>query len=126
LPEVSAVCDRIVIINKGEIAAVDTPANLSKIFANSTKFSIRIAGPRSTVKGLVNSIYGVKQVLEKASLDKDSTDYMIETLPDVDVRRPLFFEMAKHGYPILELKSISMSLEDIFLQVITDEKEVVK
>jgi ABC-2 type transport system ATP-binding protein len=126
LPEVSAVCDRIVIINKGEIAAIDTPANLSKIFAHSTKFTVRIAGPKATVKGLISGLAGVSSVSDRNTVGQNVTDYLVETTSDTDVRRPLFFEMAKNGYPILELRSMSMSLEEIFMQVVTEEKEAVE
>jgi ABC-2 type transport system ATP-binding protein len=126
LPEVSAVCDRIVIINKGEIAAIDTPANLSKVFAHSTKFTVRIAGPKATVKGLIAGLAGVSSVSDRSTVGQNVTDYLVETTSDTDVRRPLFFEMAKNGYPILELRSMSMSLEEIFMQVVTEEKETVE
>ncbi|HHV60880.1 MAG TPA: ATP-binding cassette domain-containing protein [Clostridiaceae bacterium] len=124
LPEVSAVCDRVVIINQGEIAAVDTPENLSKGFGKSSKFTIRIAGPQKSVFNLLKQVYGIRYVDVHASNEKDICDYIIETEKDIDVRRPVFFELAKVGYPILELKSLDMSLEDIFLRIVTNEKEV--
>jgi ABC-2 type transport system ATP-binding protein len=48
----------------------------------------------------------------------------VESDKEIDIRKPLFFAMAKLGYPIIELKSLSLSLEDIFLQIVTQEKEV--
>ncbi|MCX7711734.1 MAG: ABC transporter ATP-binding protein [Clostridia bacterium] len=124
LPEVSAVCERVVIINKGEIAAIDTPENLSKNFGSSSKFSVTIAGPKSSVVGAIKEIYGVMIVEAHIEKDNDVINYYIESTKEVDIRRPLFFAMAKAGYPILELKSMDMSLEDIFLQLTTDEKGV--
>jgi len=124
LPEVSMICDRVVIINKGVIAAVDTPANLSKLFAKAMKYTMRVAGPKNQVTNLLKSIYGVKNAEPLQQKEQDSYDYLIETLPDIDVRKPIFYELSKFGYPILELKSIDMSLEDIFLQVVTEESEV--
>lgn len=124
LPEVSAVCERVVIINKGEIVAVDTPENLSKGFGTASKLSVTIAGPKSSVKGHLSDIYGVKYVEESVEKEKEVINYIIESSQDIDVRRPLFFAMAKAGYPILELKSMDMSLEDIFIQLVTDEKGV--
>jgi len=124
LPEVSAVCERVIIINNGEIAAIDTPENLSKGFDNSSKFSIRIAGPKNSVLNLLKGVYGVKSVDVNERKEQDVNDYIVDSTTEVDVRRPIFYELAKHGYPILELKSLSMSLEDIFLQLTTEEKEV--
>ncbi|MDP4092371.1 MAG: ATP-binding cassette domain-containing protein [Bacillota bacterium] len=124
LPEVSAVCDRVVIINKGEIAAIDTPENLSKGFESASKLSVTVAGPKGSVINSIRNIYGVKHVDDHIEKDKDIISYVIESDKDVDVRRPLFFAMSKLGYPILELKSMDLTLEDIFLQVTTEEKEV--
>lgn len=124
LPEVSAVCEKVVIINKGEIVAVDTPENLSKGFGTASKLSVTIAGPKGSVKGYINDIYGVKYVEESMEKENEVFNYIIEAGKDIDVRRPLFFAMAKAGYPILELKSMDMSLEDIFIQLVTDEKGV--
>ena len=125
LPEVSAVCDRVLIINEGKIIAEDTPENLSKNIDNSSKLSVIIAGPKSSVVPKIKEIYGVKKVepgLEKAN---DAVSYTIESEAEVDIRRSLFFAMAKQGYPILEMKSVNLSLEDIFIRLVTEEKEVV-
>jgi ABC-2 type transport system ATP-binding protein len=124
LPEVQAICERVVIINKGEIAAIDTPENLSKGLNRAAKLTATIAGPQNQVSKLINDIYGVKysDVLSKPG--KDTVTYVIEADKDIDIRRPLFFAMAKAGYPIIELKSMDMTLEDIFLKVITVEEEV--
>lgn len=124
LPEVSAVCERVVIINKGEIAAVDTPENLSKTFSGASKLSVTIVGPKSSVLGHIKEIYGVKYVEAQLEKEQDMISYVIESDKDIDIRRPLFFAMAKSGNPIVELKSLNLSLEDIFLQIVTEEKEV--
>lgn len=124
LPEVSAVCERVVIINKGEIAAVDTPDNLSKGFGSASKLSVTVAGPRSSVMGAIKEIYGVKYIEPNIEKEKDVVNYIVESDKDIDVRRPLFFAMAKLGHPIIELKSMDMTLEDIFLHIVTEEKEV--
>lgn len=125
LPEVSAVCERVVIINKGKIAAIDTPENLSKGMGTVSKLSATIAGPKSSIIGFIQGIYGIKYVEPHVEKDQDVVEYIIESDKEVDVRRPLFFAMAKAGYPILELKSLDLTLEDIFLQITTQEKEVI-
>jgi len=125
LPEVSAVCERVVIINNGKIVAVDTPDNLSKGFGTVSKLSVTIAGPKSSIEGYVKDIYGVKYIEANIEKEKDVINYIVESDKNIDIRRPLFFAMAKAGYPILELKSMDMTLEDIFLSVTTEEKEVI-
>jgi len=124
LPEVSAVCERVVIINKGEIAAIDTPENLSKGFRNVSKLLVTIAGPKSSVVNGIKEIYGVKFVEQSVEKEKDVITYVIESDKDIDIRKPLFFAMSKLGYPIIELRSMDLSLEEIFLQIVTQEKEV--
>jgi ABC-2 type transport system ATP-binding protein len=125
LTEVSAVCGRVVIIHKGEIAAVDTPDNLSKNYGKVSKITVTVSGPKSSVIGHIKDIYGIKYVEASLEKEKDVITYIVESDKEVDIRRPLFFAMSKAGYPILELKSMSMSLEEIFLQVVTEEKEVI-
>ncbi len=123
LPEVSAVCEKVIIINKGKIAAIDTPENLSKGFDSASKLSVTIAGPISSVQGYIQEIYGVKYVDVISEKEKELASYVIEADKSIDIRRPLFFAMAKVGYPIIELKPMDMTLEDIFLQITTEEKE---
>jgi ABC-2 type transport system ATP-binding protein len=128
LPEVSAVCDRVVIISKGKIAAVDTPENLSKMLSDFSKFTVTIEGPKNRVKALLQDIYGVKrlEILNQGSKEKENQiSYVIEANKDVDVRKPMFNKLAREGFPILELKSLNLTLEEIFLQLTTTEtKEV--
>jgi ABC-2 type transport system ATP-binding protein len=125
LPEVSAVCERVVIINKGEIAAIDTPENLSKGFGTVSKLLVTVSGPKSSVENAIREIYGVKYVETAAEKEKEAYSYIVESDKEIDIRKPLFFAMAKLGYPIIELKGLNLSLEDIFLQIVTQEKEVV-
>jgi len=124
LPEVSAVCERVVIINKGKIVAVDTPENLSKNLADFTKFRMTIAGPDKKVKELLQQVYGVKYLEVQGTGKDDEFSYIVEADKDVDVRKPIFHKLAQAGYPILELRSLGLSLEEIFLQLTTEEKEV--
>ena len=125
LPEVSAVCERVVIINKGEIAAIDTPENLSKGFGTASRLLVTVAGPKNSVLNTIKEIYGVKYVEPGVDKEKDVLSYVVESDKEIDIRKPLFFALAKVGYPIVELRSLDMTLEDIFLQIVTQEKEVV-
>lgn len=124
LPEVSAVCERVVIINKGRIVAVDTPENLSRNLADFTKFRMTIAGPDKKVKELIQQVYGVKYLEVQKTGNDDEFSYIVEADKDVDVRKPIFHKLAQAGYPILELRSLGLSLEEIFLQLTTEEREV--
>ncbi|NLM75608.1 MAG: ATP-binding cassette domain-containing protein [Clostridiaceae bacterium] len=122
LPEVSAVCDRVVIINKGRIAAIDTPDNLSKMLSDFSRFSVTIAGPENKVRNALSDIYGVKYLEVSNRIKDDEYSYIIEADKDVDVRKPMFNRLAQLGFPILELKSLNLSLEEIFIQLTTTEE----
>lgn len=123
LPEVSAVCDRVIIINKGKIAAIDTPENLSKSLTDFSKFTITVAGPENKVKDILNNLYGVKYLETGTKIKDNEFSYIVEADKDVDVRKPMFNQLAQQGFPILELKSMNLSLEDIFLQLTTNEEK---
>ncbi len=126
LPEVSAVCDRVVIINKGRIAAIDTPDNLSKKLADFSRFTVTVAGPENKVRDIISHVYGVKYLETSSKVKEDEFSFVVEADKDVDVRKPMFNQLAQGGFPILELKSLSLSLEDIFLQLTTTEDKEVK
>lgn len=117
LPEVSAICDRVVIISNGAIVAVDTTENLSKQFSKMSKVQIVVEGPSKDILQKIRMISGVKHVDLTAERAGGICVIAIENNTDTDVRRQVFFEMARHSWPIIEMKSLDPTLEDIFLQV---------
>lgn len=123
LPEVSTVCERVIIINKGRIVASDTLENLSKGLGEETKLIIRVAGPEKHVIKVISEVHGVKFVESRGSKEKDTVDIVVESSPDIDIRKPLFYALSRASYPILMMRTMGLTLEDIFLQVITEEKE---
>ena len=126
LPEVSAVCDRVIIINRGRIVAVDTPDNLTKKLSDFSRFTITVAGPEKMIGDILRGVDGVKNVEVSAIGGEDEASFMVEADKDIDVRKPIFNQLASAGYPILELKSMNLSLEEVFLHLTTTEaKEVV-
>ncbi|MFA6309359.1 MAG: ABC transporter ATP-binding protein [Clostridia bacterium] len=124
LPEVSAICDRVVIIDKGRIVAIDTPENLARGIGPSTSISMKIEGPRMDIEKIIKGIYGVKSIKVKSTGSKEINEFIAETIKDTDIRKPLFFELAKHNFPLLESSTLDASLEDVFLQLTTQEKGV--
>jgi ABC-2 type transport system ATP-binding protein len=126
LAEVSMICDKVIIIKKGEIAAIDTPENLAKNMAAAECFQTKINGPGEKVADIIRGIDGVisvKQSRDKNDIKTGLFSYLIENKKSVDVRTPLFFKMAELGYPIHEIKSVAVNLEDIFLQLTAEEDE---
>ena len=124
LPEISAVCERVIIINKGEIVASGTPDSLSKHLDNSSRLSLRVAGPEKSVIKVLNDVPGVKLAEYNGTKEQDTVDVLVEGDKDVDIRKPLFFALSRAQYPILHMKSMDLTLEEIFLQLTTKEREV--
>lgn len=121
LSEVQAVCDRIVVINEGRVAANDTEENLSKKLRDDNKLMCKINGDRKTVIALIEKIEGVDKVFCDAEHKNGVCDYRIEAKEGAEIRYELFKRMAENNYTILELKSTEMSLEDIFLKLTMGE-----
>jgi len=124
LPEVSAICGRVIIINKGRIVASDTPENLSKRLSGTGRLSLRVAGPEKQVLKLIREIEGVKNAEAQGVKEPGTVDILVEAEKDIDVRRPLFYALSRAEYPILYMRSVDLTLEEIFLQVTTEEREV--
>lgn len=124
LPEVSAVCERVIIINKGRIVASDTPENLSKALAQSSRMALRVAGPEQRVSEVLRAVPGVKFAEPIGSREAGTIDFTVESEEGVDIRRSIFFALSRAEFPILMMKSLDLTLEEIFLQLTTEEKEV--
>ncbi len=123
LHEVADVCERVVIINQGKIVAQDTLDNLTKNISDSSRYRLRIAGPEREVYKVIREIPGTRSVDEMGTKEADSYDFLVEAERTADIRRPLFQQMAKLGYPILMLRPMDIELEDIFLQLTNDKGE---
>ena len=121
LQEVQAVCDRIIVINKGKLIADGAADTLTHDTAGNRKLEARIAGNKAEVKKAIRALEGVLSCEELGSKEKGATDFMIESRPSVDIRKMLFRMLAERGYTLLGLKSMDMSLEDLFVSLITGE-----
>jgi len=117
LPEVSAICERVLVISGGVIVADDKPENLASAAAGARTLIIRIGGPSGTVRELLHSLEGVKSAESLGKKEPDSCDFLVESIQGADIRRPLFGALSKAGYPILMMRPQSDSLEDIFLKL---------
>ncbi|MGM9652277.1 MAG: ABC transporter ATP-binding protein [Eubacteriales bacterium] len=117
LPEVQAVADRIVIINQGRIVADEKTENITRVVEENRLYSVKICGPQREVLSVLNAVPGVVRADAVGERELDSFTYHIESEPGVDVRKPLFFALAQHGWPILGLEAVGMSLEDVFMKL---------
>ena len=115
LKEVEETCQRVVIINKGQIVAEDTPQNLSKQRAGSERTHLLIKGEAEAVKAMLTAIEGVSNV--EASEKEGLLDVMVENPAGTDLRSQLAARIISGGFELYELRSESLSLEDVFRQL---------
>jgi ABC-2 type transport system ATP-binding protein len=123
LKEVEDVCERVIIIDKGEIVAQDTMQNLARSVGDMSRIMIRIAGADRHMQRTLRELEGVSFVEEMGVKEPDSMDFMVESEKRMDVRRAIFNAMSRAGKPILMLRPMDVSLEDIFMQLTTMDKE---
>ena len=123
LPEVSMTCDRIVIINNGRIVGEGTPESLTAELKEGEVLRAQIAGPTAAVAELLRGIDGVLEVKEDALPEgqPDESVYVVTAAPGQDVRDPVAKAIIDGGFGLRELRSLEMTLEDIFLRLTTEE-----
>ena len=120
LSEVSAVCDYVLIISHGKLVASDTPENLSKLAAGSNNLSLVVKGDKEKIRILLGEISGVRDISIESSGEEGEWNVKLTTEEHTDIREDVFFKMAENRYPILEMQSRKVSLEEIFLELTED------
>lgn len=123
LPEVQAVCDRIVVINKGRIVANEKTEDLINAVDGSRKLVAKIVGQEEKVLKALRALPGVKTADIIGRRDTDSVSYLLESQERVDIRKPLFYMLSSKGWPLVGLEGVELSLEDIFIRLVGREKE---
>lgn len=126
LPEVSAICERVIIINDGKIMAIDTPDNLSTKLSGESKLMIRVEGKEKEVTDALRGVEGISGVECVGEVESGTCDFIISAKKGEDVRKKVFSSLAKAEMPILMSKTAGLSLEEIFLKLTTDESEAAK
>ena len=121
LPEVSMTCDRVVIINKGKIAAVDTPQNLTTQLKSGQRVRLEVGAPEAALRETLAQVPGAKRVQVEAAHADGHVALNIEAEPGKDIRSQLAAKVIEKGWPLFELRGVSLSLEDIFLELTTDD-----
>jgi ABC-2 type transport system ATP-binding protein len=124
LPEASMVCQRVIIINGGRIVAVDTPESLTRRLQRSTRVFLQIEGPPDQITDRLREMTGVLRV-EMTDGAGALRRYLVETVRDRDLRQELARVVCGSGWGLLELRPVDMSLEDIFIHLVTEEPEAV-
>jgi ABC-2 type transport system ATP-binding protein len=118
LSEAQQICNRVLIINKGEIVVEDTPERLQAGLTGVQRLSIRVKGDGDGLEKLIGDISGVNKI---ATVHEGAIE--VESSPGMDVRPVIARQVVEAGFDLVELRSIDLSLEDIFIQLTRDEPE---
>jgi ABC-2 type transport system ATP-binding protein len=121
LPEVSMTCTRVVIISEGRVVAEDTPDNLTRRLRGAERISLEVRGPTEAVRSVLGSL---PNVLGVEIMPNDGRPrFMVDSVVGQDVREDLASMVVGNGWGLLELRSVGMSLEEVFLQLTTREED---
>ena len=121
LPEVAQTCQRVVIINKGRVAAVDTPDNLTNRLRGAETMYVQLDAGGADAAAALSALPGVTRVT--LSERRNALEgFEVESQRDQDIRREIARAIVNRGWGLLELRPMRMSLEDVFLQVTTEER----
>lgn len=125
LSEIQAVCDRIIIINKGVIAADDTTDALSKNVSADHRLTMRIEGDREEIIRAIRNIEGIKYVRADMEREQGVYEYEIEAADGMDIRRDVNRILREHNWNILAMRTSDLTLEDVFLKITMGEGIVI-
>jgi ABC-2 type transport system ATP-binding protein len=121
LPEVSMTCTRVVIISDGRVVAEDTPDNLTRRLRGAERISLEVRGPTEAVRSALGSL---PNVLGVEIMPNDGRPrFLVDSVVGQDVREDLASMVVGNGWGLLELRSVGMSLEEVFLQLTTREED---
>ena len=116
LPEVSQLCHRVIIINRGQIVASDTPENLSRQLGQGSRVLMMVTGPDDQVTAALKAVSGVNRVLGQGE-----GKYLVEAGNGVELRPQLARVVVERGWQLLELKAQEFTLEEVFINLVTEE-----
>ena len=124
LSEVSQICNRVIIINNGQIVAVDTPENLEKKVVTDNSVYVTVEDTENKMDTIIEKLPEIKEVKLITENEDNTKKYMITANSDIDLRKNIFETFAKEGITIFEMKKSDVTLEDAFMQLIENEEEV--
>jgi ABC-2 type transport system ATP-binding protein len=120
LPEVSMTCNRVVIINNGKVVAMDTPEGLANQQKGAERIAMLVDAPVDAVREKLSAVDGVMSISAEGG-DGSPSRLTVECTLNTDLRRTLAAVVVNEGWGLLELRGVSVSLEDVFINLITKE-----
>ena len=118
LSEVSQICNKVIIINKGKIIAIDTPENLENKVSNKNTTYVTVEDTENKMDSIKEKIPEIKNIKLIRKNEDGTKQYIIESEPDKDLRKIIFNEFAKENITIFEMKQADTTLEDAFMKLI--------
>ena len=122
LSEISATCDRIIVISGGKIVADAKTSELASSISGEQKLALEIEGSQSTILNGLKNIPGVLRVKKLRDVSEIASRYVVEYKNGVDIRREVFNAMARNNCPILNMQSGNETLEESFLQLVSQDQ----
>lgn len=123
LPEVSMICDRVIIINDGKLIAIDTPENLTTHLQKSTKIFIQIAGASAAeIEKELGRLIGVKNLSWDETSLNHAHSFILEVEEENNVRKHIHPIIVNRDWDLIEMRPMQMSLEDVFIKLVTKEE----
>ena len=126
LPEVQAVCERVIVINNGVLVADGRTDSLAHDLSNDHRLIARIDGPEREVINGLKEMENVVEIISYGEKEPGVCEYSIESEPNVDLRRNLFALLTRKGWPLLSLRNTDLTLEDVFLRLTSGDAEVLQ
>ena len=118
LSEVSQICNKVIIINKGKIVAIDTPENLEKKVSNNNSTYVTLEDTENKMETIKEKIPQIKEIKLIKENEDGTKQYALESEKDIDLRKIIFTEFAKENITIFEMKQADATLEDAFMKLI--------
>jgi len=125
LPEVRLTCDRVMIINRGTLLALDTPGNLTLRLRDASEVVVQIEGPQDMVEAALRGLPGVREVQIDHHGKGEPTSYTVRADQQSDIRPALVETVTTRGWRLFELRSREMDLEEIFHRVLSNQRSAV-
>lgn len=120
LSEIQAVCERVIIINRGHLVADDTPTELSKNLSKDHSVIVRAVGEKEELTKILSSVKGVQKVLCLGKKEENSLDFVVTPEVDCDIRKEIAVRLIERKRPLLALTSNELTLEQVFMRLTYD------
>lgn len=118
LAEVQAVCERVIIINKGTIIADARTDEITKTIEDGYRYEVKICAPCKEAETALSNLNGVRSAIHTMERDSDAYVFVVEAEAGVDIRKPIFSLCSRNGWPMIGLSAVGTDLESVFIRLV--------